>query len=279
MSVNTLQKQTSSDKYFFEKVLKELKKGQLIQEHKDKKHKQKKNQTLTEFGKELAQILNLSSDFQIINEKLKFPIASICEVEKLAPAARRRVLKSKGWSDEEAQKWIKYCVDSKRLQYSIQKGFNELVLYRYSNILQRFTINKYGQKILYDIIVSVLHDHVQNVIEYFKGMKSYLLPFFNLRTDIKKETDRWNNRFIHAEVLEYQALVNKFVEVPKFAESNGTGVLKFVKEMLSGNMRDEKMLEEMKGLDSTIESAAKSLGMEKKVLVEAIINETSTEFN
>ena len=276
MSVNALQKQTSSDKYFFEQVLKSLKKGQLTEEHKDKKHKQKKNQTLTEFGKELAYTLNLTYDFRILNEKLESPINSICEVEKFAPAARKQILLSKGWSAEEAQQWIKYCVDSKRLQYSIQKSFNELVLYRYSDILQRFTINKHGQKILYDIIVSILHNHVQNVIGYLSGMKSYVLPFYNLRADLKDEIDRWNNRFISAEILEYQTLVNKFIKA-KFIDSDATEKLKIVKDRLLGNIQDDRFQEEMKGLDMIYESAAKKLGVDKKSLIEAIINETSIE--
>lgn len=192
----------------------------------------------------------------------------------LNPSKKRAILLAKGWSSEDSKNYIPYVVDSTRLRYYVERSLNELVLFRYADINRKYTFNKSGKEIVYNIIASILNDHVHGIMRYFEGMKSYVLPFLNLRYEVKKQIQRYNNRFIAHEATKFENLLDRLLKPSAIVKSNSIEELTNVKEILLSGKSSPAVSEELLNI---IERSAIAIKIDKSSLIELIINEVANE--
>ena len=163
-----------------------------------------------------------------MHEKIKsFPDISFANRKN-----KKGILLAKGWTLEETKRYILYVGDSNRLGFYVERYVNELVMYRYAYINQKFDLNKVGKEIVYNIISSILNEYVQSILKYFKGLKlSYFLQYLNMYYDVEKQIERYNNRFIAPEISKFKGLIDTLLKT-KFTESDATASHTAVKEEL-----------------------------------------------
>jgi len=271
MGVNAVLKQTSSDKKFAENILNSLIKGKLVEQFKDEKHKQKKNQSLTTVGFELAEIITAVENYKKAIEQLDQKIKSFSQIDDMNLDNKQGKLLAKGWTLEETKNYIPYVVDSNRLGYYVKRSLNELILYKYADINQKYTLNRIGKEIVYNVMISILNEYVQSLLLYFEGMKSFVLPFFNLRVELNNQIKRYNNRFIAPEISNLEIILDKLLETTKLTGTKFDIKKKFIKSEFQLLVKSE--------LGERIKQYARELKMDESSLMDLMVNEALYDEN
>jgi DNA-binding HxlR family transcriptional regulator len=275
MGVNAIQKQTSSDKKFAEIILKNLRKSKLVQESKDKKHKQKKNQSLTALGVELGEIIRIVEGYNQAVKELDEKIKSFSQIDHMNLDSKKAILRAKGWSSEDIQNYIPYVVDSNRLGYYIKRSLNEFVLYRYTYVIQKYSINNIAKEIIHNIMISILNEYVDGLLRYFAGMKSYVIPHFNTLIELNNQIARYNNRFIGPEITKIERIFTKMLDTPKLTESHSPPWINIKNKI----KKEEFLLLMQSELGQRIKQLAIEINIDESALMDLIIHEAIGEEN
>ena len=220
MSVNEIIEQTSSDRTFVIKALRELEKAELIETIKNQSHKQKKVKQLSKLGKTVAQLtFNIekfnSGHFEInnvineyneldkkshdIKEKNK-PLTTIKKntirksiFRELVPIDRSSQrflvgkLKEKGWTDTE----ISYYEGCKEGLYytdiQLHEGTIKILLQKFLIILDNFNLNVGAREIINRIIIEKLQTQLSNIVTNIRSRYSKYLVDINRKNINKKD--------------------------------------------------------------------------------------------
>ena len=159
ISVNNIVKQTSIYKNNVFDVNKILEKAGLANSTVDERiHKQMKFMELTEFGRELAGIIQRAYEFEKpyleYQKKIK---ESFIVVENTDEKVRKRKLLDKGWKNEEINNYYEEWLErASYFEREILSMLIEGVTIRYALLLLRFNPNKIAKEILIKAVINIL---------------------------------------------------------------------------------------------------------------------------
>ncbi|MFI5405334.1 MAG: hypothetical protein ACHQ1D_02345 [Nitrososphaerales archaeon] len=185
MNVNTIIKQTSSDRTYVTKAIKTLEKAGLVTKKRTNKHLQMRLVTPTVLAKNLRAIIDQIDHYNksyliFINatrdklEKYWDDYISLTNIE--VPPDAKRILKSKllsdGWKEDETQYFVQWFEAKFEIERIIKRHIFHAVIYRYLTMSLKFAVNSLAKDIITHLLLSELQNQISLIVGDFENLLS-----------------------------------------------------------------------------------------------------------
>jgi DNA-binding MarR family transcriptional regulator len=171
-NVNSIIKQTSSDRSYVSKVIKTLQKEDIIEETKSSTHKQMKIKQLTRVGRELAETMDNVDRYNEWYNKLREKRKEIFDrpyFKYKEEKVIRRILRSKGWTEEEINSFDDCASGACLLDYASAGYIKDALLFKYASILQDNNLHTIGKAIFIKIIMDIISNQLTVLSDELEG--------------------------------------------------------------------------------------------------------------
>jgi DNA-binding MarR family transcriptional regulator len=172
-NVNTIIKQTSSDRTHVHRAIKTLERAQLILETKTPAHRQKKIKRLTSLGQEVAEINQSLDKFNMYYSELRQKIKENFNIpEHIDEKKHKSMLLARGWDNDEINHYNDWTEEAITFEAASASVIVEALINRYAVLLARFNPNKEAKEILIRVITDALTKYLLSLLEGFMGDES-----------------------------------------------------------------------------------------------------------
>lgn len=171
INVNSIIKQTSSDRSYVSKVIKTLQKEDIIEETKSPTHKQKKIKQLTRVGRELAETIDSVDQYNEWYNKLRKKRKEIFDRPyfRHSEDVLRRILRNKGWTEEQINSFNNCASGVSLLEYVSAGYIKDALVFKYASILQDHNLHNTGKAILNKIIMDIISNQLTVLLDDLEG--------------------------------------------------------------------------------------------------------------
>jgi DNA-binding MarR family transcriptional regulator len=172
-NVNTIIKQTSSDRTHVHRAIKTLERAQRILETKTPAHRQKKIKRLTSLGQEVAEINQSLDKFNMYYSELRQKIKENFNIpEHIDEKKHKSMLLARGWDNDEINHYNDWTEEAITFEAASASVIVEALINRYAVLLARFNPNKEAKEILIRVITDALTKYLLSLLEGFMGDES-----------------------------------------------------------------------------------------------------------
>jgi DNA-binding MarR family transcriptional regulator len=171
-NVNSIIKQTSSDRSYVIGAIDSLEKDHLIIEIKDPNHKQKKIKKLAPLGEQLVHLMLSVEKFYTYYAELSKKIRNNLDIPKEStPKIIEIKLRSRGWAPEELKSYEYIAANSYLLEYELYRQMNSALVVKYSLLSFSFHPKGFAKIILDKIVTDSMTHQLHLVLEHFEDVK------------------------------------------------------------------------------------------------------------